>query len=254
MNYSDRLDPDMIAANLKTNRIGRKVIVFQSTSSTNDIAAEYLNNPDNDGFAFFAEEQNAGRGRGANKWVSKKGDGLLCSVILTEFAPGPELLSLTAAVAVAETIGDSAKIKWPNDILIGTKKIAGILVEKKNTGFIVGIGINCHQSIDEFPDSLKNKAISLDMATGAKCFRPTVAKRLLTHLDYWFGVACESEQKIINKWQQLSIHLGHRVNMLYDGRKISGNCIGVDPQKGIILQLDGGAVKMFDAAHSSIIS
>src|SRR4030065_549519 len=98
------MDPDKIKANLKPKRIGRKILVYDSTSSTNDIAAEYARNKRNDGLVIFAEEQTAGRGRAGNQWLSGRADSILCSIVLIENKLNAELLSLTCAVAVAETI------------------------------------------------------------------------------------------------------------------------------------------------------
>jgi BirA family biotin operon repressor/biotin-[acetyl-CoA-carboxylase] ligase len=134
MTADDPLDPDLIRANLRTRQIGRKVLVYEQTLSTNDVAAEYARNPDNLGLAVFAEEQTAGRGRGGARWHSARGDSLLFSVVLPGDV-GHELLSLTCAVAVAEGIGRvgglPAGIKWPNDIVLDDKKVAGILLESK---------------------------------------------------------------------------------------------------------------------------
>ncbi|MHC4487543.1 MAG: biotin--[acetyl-CoA-carboxylase] ligase, partial [Planctomycetota bacterium] len=118
----DLLDPDRIKANLRTARIGRKILVYDSTTSTNDIAAEYAKNRENDGLAIFAREQTAGRGRAGTKWLSGKGDSILCSVVLSDSKYNAELLSLACAVAAAEAIGkigqSEARIKWPNDIIL----------------------------------------------------------------------------------------------------------------------------------------
>jgi len=144
------LDADQIKASLKTKRIGRKILVYSRTSSTNDIAAEYAKNKENDGLVVFAEEQTAGRGRAGAKWHSGRSDSILCTILLTNCKLNGELLSLTCAVAVAETIGKPAKIKWPNDIMLNGKKVAGILLESKKDRagytYILGTGINCHQT------------------------------------------------------------------------------------------------------------
>jgi BirA family biotin operon repressor/biotin-[acetyl-CoA-carboxylase] ligase len=256
----DLLDPDNIKANLKTNRIGKKILVYSKTSSTNDIAAEYGKNKTNDGLAVFAEQQTKGRGRAGNKWLAGTSDSILCSILLTESKSSPELLSLASAVTVAETIGKinsaQAKIKWPNDILLDGKKVAGILLESKRTKigtiFIIGIGINCHQSKDDFPADLQKTATSIDIESRTKCDRISLAKRLLTCLDQWFETADENPQKVINRWKKLSIQLGHRVTVVFNKKKFTGNCIGIDPEKGLILQLDTGGIRIFDAAHTSI--
>jgi BirA family biotin operon repressor/biotin-[acetyl-CoA-carboxylase] ligase len=253
---NDILNPDRIKADLSAARIGREVIVFKSTSSTNDIAAEYAANKENDRLVILAEEQTAGRGRAANKWLSAPSESILCSILLTDCPLNPELLCLAAAVAVAETIGQSAKIKWPNDIFLNDKKVAGILLESKTydygPAYIIGIGINCHQRKDSFPPELRPITTSIDIETQTTCSRVSIARRLLACLDHQLETAQHDSTRIIDQWRELSIQLGHRITLIYNGRKFTGNCIGIDPQKGLILQLDTGAVRMFDTAHTTI--
>ncbi|TFG47321.1 MAG: biotin--[acetyl-CoA-carboxylase] ligase [Candidatus Brocadiia bacterium] len=260
MQKTDSLDPDKIIANLNTKQIGGKIVVFESTSSTNDVAAEYAKNRRNHGVVIFAEQQTCGRGRAGNKWLSGRADSILCSVVLTKCRCSCELLSLVTAVAVAETIGkiggQHAKIKWPNDIISNNKKLAGILLESKrfegNTVYVLGMGINCHQTTDSFPPELQNSAASIDIESGTVCDRITLAKRLLTCLDHWLETAEHDSKKVIDRWCRLSIQLGHRVTLTYNRKTFSGNCIGIDPENGLIMQLDRGGVRMFDAAHTSI--
>jgi BirA family biotin operon repressor/biotin-[acetyl-CoA-carboxylase] ligase len=257
---SDSLDPDKISANLKTRRIGRKILVFNSTTSTNDIAAEYAKNKANDGLVIFAEEQTAGRGRAGSKWQSGQGDSILCSIVLADCGLNPELLSLACAVALADALGriggSEAKIKWPNDIFLNGKKVAGILLESKSNStsdtYILGIGINCHQKGESFPAELQSIATSIDIESQSTVDRISLAKRLLTSIDHWLEIATRTSKKVTEKWRKLSIQLNHRVKLIYDGKEFSGNCIGIDPEKGLILQLDTGGVRMFDAAHTTI--
>ena len=278
------LDPDKITANLKTQRLGKKILVYDSTSSTQTIAAEYARNKGNDGLVIFAEQQTAGRGRAGNQWHASRSDSILCSVVLTQNNLPAELLSITCAVAVAETVGkparSHARIKWPNDIMLNGKKVAGILLESKSLPisdcrmpiskskieslpraeprdrkseiYVVGIGINCHQKTDSFAAELQPIATSIDIETNSVTDRISLARRLLTTIDHWLELAARNGDKVIDEWQNLSIQLGHRVRLIYDGRQFTGNCIGIDPERGLILQLDTGGVRMFDAAHSSI--
>jgi len=270
------LDPDKIKANLKTKRIGRKILVYDSTSSTNDIAAEYARNKQSDGLVVFAEEQTAGRGRASNKWITGKADSILCSIVLredsielTENKLSTELLSLTFAVAVAEAIGkpgrSRAKIKWPNDIMLNGKKVAGILLESKSLPisdsrmtiskskiYIVGVGINCHQKKESFTAELQCIATSIDAESHSISDRILLAKRLLSSVDHWLEVAANNSKKVIERWHELSIQLGHRVTLIFNGAKFTGHCVGIDPERGLILQLDTGGIRMFDAAHSAI--
>ena len=261
MAATDHLDPDRIKANLKTRLIGRKVIVYDSTSSTNDIAAEYAKNKENDGLVIFTEEQTAGRGRTGAKWYSSRFESILCSIVLTDSKCSSELLSLTCAVAVAEAIGKTAdseaKVKWPNDIVLNGKKVAGILLESKinsyGNAYIIGIGINCHQKKDSFPPELQQIATSIDIESRTVCDRISLSKRLITSIDHWLYTAQQNSKKVTEQWRKLSIQLGHRLTVLFNRKKFTGNCIGIDPEKGLILQLDTGGVRMFDAAHTSIV-
>jgi len=260
MSKTELLDSDKIKTNLRTRRIGRKILVYNRTSSTNDVAAEYAKNKSNDGLVIFAEEQTAGRGRGGAVWQSRPSDSILCSIILTDSKLNAELLSLSCAVAVAEAIGKptkgETKIKWPNDIILNGKKVAGILLESKtiNGGvtYIIGIGINCHQKKDSFPAELQSTATSIDIENHSVVDRISLAKRLLSSIEHWLKLAEKNSEKVIDQWHKMSIQLGHRVTLLYNGKRFSGNCIGIDLEKGLILQLDSGGVRMFDAAHTSI--
>ena len=256
MQKSDLLEPDKIEHSLNTKYIGSRIIVYKSTSSTNDIAAEYARNPDNNGLSVFTEEQTKGRGRASNKWLSPASDSLLISVALTVCTLKPELISLVCAVAAAEAIGDEARIKWPNDIIINGKKAAGILLEWKNfkthTAYIIGIGINCHQKKKDFPAELRKTATSLDIESGSFTDRINLAKRLLSSLEHWLETADKHPKKVIDKWQQLSIQLHHRVSLIHNRKKFAGNCIGIDPEKGLIVQLDSGSVRFFPAALTTI--
>ena len=257
---TDLLDVDKIMANLTSERIGGKVLIYDSTSSTNDVAAEYAKIKENDGLVVFAEEQTAGKGRAGNKWLSGRGDSILCSIVLVENKFNAEMLSLTCAVAVAEAIDkpgrSRAEIKWPNDIMLNGKKVAGILLESKmdNGGstYIVGIGINCHQMKESFAGELQQIATSIDMESHSISDRNVLAKRLLVCVGQWLNIAANDSEKVINRWRELSIQLNHRVSLIFNGSKFTGHCVGIDPEKGLILQLDTGGIRMFDAAHSTI--
>jgi BirA family biotin operon repressor/biotin-[acetyl-CoA-carboxylase] ligase len=256
----DALDPDRIKSHLRTKRVGQKVVVYNSTASTNDIAAQYAKNKNNDGLVVLAEEQIKGRGRSGNKWVAGFADSVICSILLTDCAVNAELLSLTIAVATAEAIGKctkaEAKIKWPNDIILNNKKVAGILVESKKAGkytaYIIGIGINCHQSKQDFPAELRKIATSIDIETGGQIDRISLVKRLLTSVENSLEIAEQNKEEIIEHWQRLSTQLGQRVSLVYNKKKFAGNCIGIDPENGLILQLDTGGIRMFRAAQTTI--
>lgn len=259
---TDILDVDVIEGSLSPVIVGRKVLVYTSTSSTNDVAWEYGRNSVNDGLAVFAESQSVGRGRRGNKWLSTSGQSILCSLFLVSFPCPTELMATVSAVAVAEAIVKAckldARIKWPNDVMINGKKIAGILLESKpgkaGNDYVIGIGINCHQP-KEFFDSteLLMPATSLDIETNSFNYRNQLAGELLKSFDNWLGVAKSNPSKIISRWTSLSTQLGTHVTVEHNQKRFSGNCIGVDPAAGLILQLDKGGVRMFHAAQTTIV-
>ncbi|MBN2455039.1 MAG: biotin--[acetyl-CoA-carboxylase] ligase [Sedimentisphaerales bacterium] len=257
---SNHIDPELIGANLKTKRIGRKIVVFSCTTSTNDIAAEYAKSKDNDGLVIFADEQTAGRGRAGAKWFSGPAESILCSAVLINCKLTSELLSISCAVAVAEAIGklDSnyAKIKWPNDIVINGKKIAGILLESRDYDthrcHIIGIGINCHQKQQSFPPELQTIATSIDTEGNVFCDRVSLAKRLLSSLDCWLAAAEKKSSTVVQRWKRLSSELNRPIRLTFGGAVFNGSCIGIDPEKGLIVQLDTGGIRMFEAAQTTI--
>ena len=256
------LNVDTIKDGLKTRHIGREVLLYKTTASTNDIAWHYANNPENSGLAVFAEYQKAGRGRGDNKWLSDKKRSILCSILLLDRGVQAELLTITSAVAVAEAISKYSKaagrIKWPNDVMINGKKVAGILLESRVLGgkksFVIGVGVNCHQKEDFFAgDEFQMPATSIDVENGPTVDRNALAADLLRTFDDYLAIAEENAEVVTEHWRRLSSQLGHRVTLIYNRKQFSGNCIGIDPAKGLILQLDSGGVSIFDAAHTTIL-
>ena len=241
---------------------GNKVILFESTASTNDIAWEYSTNPKNNGLCVFTEQQTAGRGRRGNTWLSTPAQSILASILLIECKSNAETITLASAVAASQAISSftkpEPKIKWPNDIMIENKKVAGILVEsrpsKNLNNFVIGIGINCHQQQSFFKtNKLQFPSTSIDLHSPAPVGRNSIAANLITAMDNWLQIAKQNPGAIVNRWKQQSSQLGRHITLEYNQKKFSGNCIGVDPTKGLILQLDTGSVRMFDAAHTTII-
>lgn len=268
MSHYAPLDVDQIEAARKDARVGRKVVLFKSTASTNDIAWEYANNPDNHGLCVLAEKQTAGRGRRGRAWFSEAGQSILCSILLTKTNIESELLTLTAAVVTAETVNHycqlPVRIKWPNDILIQEQKVAGILVEKKVKNnkpcFVIGIGINCNQSRDIFSQyDLNVPATSLTLETGQAINRTALVCKLLEQCEEQLkkvhrpSSIVNHQSPIIQRWLELSGMLGRHITLECNGKQYSGFCRGIDPVQGLILQLDNSLVRMFSASQTSII-
>lgn len=237
-------------------------MLYKSTSSTNDVAWEYASNVENNGLCVFAEEQEAGRGRQGRRWRSPAGESVLCSILLLDVPVEAEMLMLATAVAVGETVDGyvrgQTQIKWPNDICVEGRKAAGILVESRpersGRDYVVGIGINCHQDAAFFGRmSLRGPATSLDMEGDGPVERNVLAADVLNAVDRWIRRAAADSEAVVGRWKEMSRLLGAHVVLDYDQRRFAGHCVGVDPVKGLILQLESGGVRMFDAAHTTMV-
>lgn len=184
------LDQDQITARLPADCVvGREVHVFAETDSTNDLARKAGVSGAAEGLVFFAESQRAGRGRRGREWSSPTGSGLWFSVLLrprVERDKWPRL-TLLAVRALIETLagvaGVAADWKWPNDVLIGTRKLAGILVETTSEFIVLGIGLNVRQRERDFPVALRDRAVSVEMVTGSGIEREALAAGILSALD-----------------------------------------------------------------------
>ena len=162
------------------------------TNSTNDDALAAARAGAPHGSVFIADEQRAGRGRGGHGWHSAAGEGLYVSVLLRpEFAAIrlpllPLVAGLAAAEAIREDSGLDVDLRWPNDLLIGPRKVGGILVEAHSEGAridsaVVGVGINVHQQT--FAPDLSTSATSLDLEAGHRVERRAVLSALLKSLE-----------------------------------------------------------------------
>ena len=221
--------------------IGRKVQVFQKTSSTNDAcwaAAGRMNH----GLVALADEQTAGRGRRGNPWQAKAGQSLLLSVLLREFPTHAETLTLLAGLAVARGLEAAApidcEIKWPNDVLIAGKKVAGILVEQRGGDVVIGIGVNVAQHGADFPPELRGRAGSLYSAAGQQFDRLEVLEHLLEQLQTHLFAPAEDW---LTAWKTRCPMLGTDLEIRTPAGLLHGRVLDVDPLHGLALRDQRGA-------------
>ncbi|HEX5177240.1 MAG TPA: biotin--[acetyl-CoA-carboxylase] ligase [Chthoniobacteraceae bacterium] len=173
----DRLIADDLYSRLGTSMLVREILVLAETTSTNDRANDFARRGAPGGTAVLAEFQTAGRGRFGRRWESTPYAGIWCSLLLRpHFMPAlwPRLTTWTAlaiADAIEETAGVAVAIKWPNDLVIAGRKVAGILIETgedeaQRRFAVVGFGINVNQTASDFSDGLAENAGSLRQLTG----------------------------------------------------------------------------------------
>ncbi|MBN2064168.1 MAG: biotin--[acetyl-CoA-carboxylase] ligase, partial [Sedimentisphaerales bacterium] len=186
------VSPLLIEYALKGSRLAGNVISFVETDSTNDIAWNYCGKPDSLGMVVLAESQRKGRGRFTDrKWYDQKGESVLMSILVNNTVVAPDVLGIAAAIAIVESVreicGLAVTIKWPNDVVYGRNKLAGLMVEARTIEgqewYVLGIGLNCNQSSSDMPEDIARKATSIMIETNKKVDRDWLIINILDKLD-----------------------------------------------------------------------
>jgi BirA family biotin operon repressor/biotin-[acetyl-CoA-carboxylase] ligase len=215
--------------------LGAPRLHLRTTDSTNERAKALAAGAPH-GLLVTASEQTAGHGRQGRSWTAPAGEGLLMSVVLRDW---PELLPLVAAVAVARVAGDDARIKWPNDVLIDGRKVAGILIEgRPQEGWaVLGIGVNV--AVRDFPPELRDIAGSLDRTPAD--VEPFLA-RLLQALEEGLAAAPE---RVIAAWRERDALHGRAIT--WNGG--AGIAAGVDEEGRLKVALEDGTTTTLSAGE-----
>lgn len=257
----DRLIPEELQWGLKTSVIGRRISSYASTESTMEIAHRLAAAGEPEGHAVFAEAQTRGRGRLGRTWRSPTGQGIYVSVLLRPtLAPADApLLTVLAAVALVEAVreatGLEARIKWPNDLLFGDKKVAGILTELHSElgrvhAAILGIGLNVNTPRAGLPKF----ATSLAIERGNRCDRLAVARALLAALDRWYAeLTRRGAKRLLAAWQAASMTLGRRVRVACQDRSVDGEATGMGPDGALLVRTDTGRIETVSAGEVLIV-
>jgi len=254
----DVLAPAEIKAGLKTSIIGKNIHYFKETESTNILARDMAGSVD-EGTVVIAESQTGGRGRMGRKWISPEG-GIWLSVILKpKMQPlhAPRI-TLLAGVAAAKTIrgyGLSAKIKWPNDVLINGKKVCGILTEigaemDSIQYVVVGVGIDANVDTETFPEEFRDSSTSLKNELGFDINRVEFVQRLLSELEtLYMKFQKEGFSSILEEWRNMSATIGEWVKITTQSRIMYGEVIGVDSEGALVLETSEGKLEKIVAGQ-----
>jgi BirA family biotin operon repressor/biotin-[acetyl-CoA-carboxylase] ligase len=248
---AERLCPDQIEYQLGTRLVGRRVAVWNRVTSTNDLAAHAASSTSNEGLVVLAEEQSAGRGRRGRTWTAPPRSSILLSALLfpTGLLAEPAWLTALGAVAVAEVVSDwtglEAAIKWPNDVRVGGRKVAGILVERGG-GAVIGIGLNANLTPDDFPDDLRASATSLRALLGDPVDRSELARDLIRRLDAHYDRSERLGAGALNDpWRDRSEHLGRSVRVSTPSGTALGRLDDLDLRDGLRLTAaDGNTLRV----------
>jgi BirA family biotin operon repressor/biotin-[acetyl-CoA-carboxylase] ligase len=239
---------DMYSRLGKTRVIGREIQVFEETTSTNDVMARLARSGVKEGVVIFAESQTKGRGRLGRTWISPARKGLWFSVLLRPNIPPQAATQLTiaSATALARAItvqtGIVPDIKWPNDILIRGKKVAGILTEMSAEldhlkEVILGIGLDVNIDASEFPAAVRKTATSLKIELGQPVDRAGLAVAILRELDRDYERIKQGEFELVaEQWQERCTTLGSQVSIRIGDRVIRGRAEALDADGALLLR------------------
>lgn len=231
---------------LYTRVVGRRILSYKELSSTMDLAAQEAREGTIEGTVVLATEQTMGRGRLQRTWVSRPGNLLLSIVFYPSLKELPYLSMLPSLAVVRAIVGETGlapDIKWPNDILIMGKKVAGVLVENTLEGdaisyAIVGIGINIAMDTSEIPE-IAPIATSLDLESGQNLDPAKILRRVLQELDKLY-VAVSEGVSPVEEWRGHLGTLGKRVTIQWGNEVVSGLAEGVNDTGHLLLRRDDG--------------
>jgi len=255
---------------------------YDEVGSTNDIALEMARSGAPEGTVILARSQTKGRGRRGRAWFARPGESILMSVILRPDIPVSRYsqLAFPAAVAIAESLREQCglipALKWPNDVLVNERKIAGILVETAPGAAVVGIGLNVKQT--EFPPELANTATSIVLEGGSyadieegltssrvptppalsseeRAYRRALHRQTLADaiLDRLFAVYALGFEEILNLWRKYMWGLGRSVEIVTEEERIPGTIAGIDSDGALLIEQNGKVRRVLaaDAIHTT---
>lgn len=252
----DVLHADDILASLPGRpTIGRDIRVFGETTSTNDVADRLGRDGVKEGVVVLAETQTKGRGRLGRNWVSLRGKGIWCSVLLRPPLPPQSATQITIASATAmvralnATIGARCEVKWPNDILIDGRKVCGILTEmsaelESIKHIVLGIGLNVNFETSDFPPEIQKIATSLRIEVGRPFRRCEIAATLLRELDADYRRILQGEfDAIADEWESACTTIGRNIEIAVGQRTISGRAESLDSEGALLLRTQHGRLE-----------
>ena len=245
------LRPEQIANGLKTGLFGKKIVYFEKVDSTNTVAKRLADQGADEGTIVVAEEQTGGRGRLDRSFISPFAQGIWFSLILRPTFPPMEVskLTLVAAVALTKVLRRAGLIhcgiKWPNDILVGDKKLVGILTElnasvEKINYVVMGIGINTALGKKALPRELK-KTVTSFAIENVPVQRVELLQDVLRELERYYDVAGEQGfAPILEEWKVLSCMLGRDVEVSASDRSFTGKAVTLDENGNLMVETANG--------------
>lgn len=261
ISYPNKLSENTVQWGLSTNWLGKKILHKEVIDSTQKLAHQLALDGEKHGTIVIADEQTSGKGRTGRPWQSNKSQGIWMSMILRpHILPylAPQLTLLTATV-LAHVLDDFAnitpQIKWPNDILINGKKIAGILTEMqaeqdKVVYVIVGIGLNINQQVEDFEQQLAHKSTSLRMETDREWSLLPIIQRIIHVFEQKYESYIElGFRKVKNEWEKYGFKINERLQIKSGNKDWEGTFLGIAEDGALLAENANGNVEKIYSAE-----
>jgi len=259
MSPGPALNASQIKENLGTRLFGAEVLVFDAVGSTNDLAKNHIGR--GEGLILIADSQTQGKGRSGRSWHSPGGLGIHLSALLKPPAAHPAPLTLMAGVAGISALKAFAAqasfkpfLKWPNDILTHRGKLAGILCEWAEPGWLViGIGINVNHRPADFPPALAGRATSLQMETGEPADRVRLIRSLIVHLDREYQTwRLEGTAGLAKRWSAHTAMFGKKITLRRGDSLFQGTAERLDEHGRLVVRMAAGETIAFDGGEVTL--
>jgi BirA family biotin operon repressor/biotin-[acetyl-CoA-carboxylase] ligase len=234
---------------------GRRILWYPEIGSTNDVAGALAEQGEPEGLVVIADRQLAGRGRLGRSWASPSGAGIYVSIVLRPRPPVAALLTIAAGVAVSEGIaaatGLSAHVKWPNDVQVGGRKLAGILAEGAGIlaegapGHVVlGVGVNVQPAA--YPSEIAARATSIEAELGRPVDRGLVLAECLAALAARYrDLQNDDRRTVVEAWRRRAAPmLGRRVEWEWAGTRHTGLAENIDEDGALIVTVGSGSLRI----------
>lgn len=232
---------------MHTEWVAKEVLYFDTIDSTNTKAQELAEKGYPSGTLVVADKQESGKGRRGRSWVSPSGTGIFMTLMIKpDINPNnASMLTLVAALAVAKAItsvtGEEAMIKWPNDIVVNSKKVCGILTEMNAqfdyiNNIVVGIGINVHN--ESFPEEISQMASSLMIEAGGKRFhRAQIIAETMSYFEQYYDTFLKTQDlsALVREYDELLVNRNKSVRVLDPKEPFDGKAMGITPKGELIV-------------------
>ena len=254
----ENLMTEIKALGPETAWVGREIVYFEETDSTNRRARLLAQEGAQHGTLVLADRQTAGRGRRGRGWISPAGEGIFMSLLLrpdvhpSQVAKLSLLTALAVANAIAEETGLDARIKWPNDIVINGRKVCGLLLEmdattEKVESVVAGVGINVHQTV--FDEEIAHTASSLDLLAERYVSRSAIVRAFLMEFEQATALA---DNAMIDAYRERSATIGQKVQVIGLDGTYTGAARGITESGILLVEDEAGRMHEVLAADVSV--